>query len=256
MQLEPSFPSSRDRFDLAIRRLGRRLRGTVHADGLDDAVQKAGNRMRGSDQPFGLALDDLKRSGIPLPMIDLAPGTIEYLLCDWVKVDGRAWHSLDGFLGSGDWSAILRPPWQITILKEARQLHKAGLRYQQIPAYGRLCKLAETGKPVTRQQVRLSDRPRIDAYFERYAALFRSIEKEGLWKVPSPGDRLPGVALTAGGQFVRLQGGQHRWAIAMTLELPTVPVELRLLHLDAWRSAGSVDECVARALDRLSSKHP
>ncbi|MES2658362.1 MAG: hypothetical protein V4689_07075 [Verrucomicrobiota bacterium] len=238
-----------DRFRLAVQRFRRGFGGIATGRSLDDTIRANANRLRKSGAPFGLPISHINRAGMSMPLFDLAPDAIESLLSDWVKTEGRTWHSLDDFLGIGDWSSILRSPWQRSILKEARQLHKAQLVYQTIPAYEHLCTLAESGKPVSRQQVILTNRIQINAYFERFVALFRSIEREGFWRVPSPGDRQLGVAITAEGRFARLQGGQHRWAIIMTLGKPTIPVELRMLHIDAWEAAGSVDACIAKAME-------
>jgi hypothetical protein len=112
------------------------------------------------------------------------------------------------------------------------------LAYRSTGAYASLIKAAECGKPMWRQQILLDRRELIDLYFERFSALFRSIREHGVLSYnrlrererAEPGERNVGVAIGCDGQLYRLPGGQHRTAIAKVLGLPSMPVEVRLIH--------------------------
>jgi ParB-like chromosome segregation protein Spo0J len=88
---------------------------------------------------------------------------------------------------------------------------------------------------VTRQHRRLRTRADVDEYFERFVALFRSIEQHGVVRRAAGRDRDIGVALGPWGDLVRLPGGQHRLAIASVLGLERIPVQIRMVHADLLR---------------------
>lgn len=172
--------------------------------------------------------------------------SITSILADWVECDGTLLNTLDYFLGSGDWSPLVRSTNGDPVREEARQLQASGLVYSRTESYEALVAAAAAGQPQRRQARTLHTRADVDAYFERFARLFRSIETHGL--LPGAaldaaglrfnGDRGLGVAVDADGTLHRLQGGNHRWAIAQVLGVEQVPVEFRLHHV---RSALPLD---------------
>ncbi len=178
------------------------------------------------------------------------------IIADWVDCGGLMRNTLDYFLGAGDWSALVRSTDGDPVREEARQLMEARLEYRRTAGYQSLVEavLSEGDPPPRRQGRELHRREDVDAYFERFVRLFRAIEAHGVvpnHRLADQGlafnqDRGLGVALDAAGALHRLQGGNHRWAIAQVLEIPEVPVELRLIHVGAPREAlepwlGSLD---------------
>lgn len=174
---------------------------------------------------------------------DCPIGHVAMQLTDWVGCGERRWHLNDYFLGSGEWGPLARPSDDTSVGREAVELHACALDYRSTRVYAELVEAMRNGRPVRRQQGLLDSPQRIDAYFERFIALYRAIAEQGLLScrrlkelgVVEPGERDVGVAVAADGALLRLPGGQHRTAIARVLNLPTVPVEARLLHV-GWLS--------------------
>jgi hypothetical protein len=140
---------------------------------------------------------------------------------------------------------------------EARDLAEHGLDYRRTRAFATYLKGAQAGTPMTRNGVRLESPALVEGYFERFVALFRSIQEHGVQRlkavrrgVPETtcpsllrgrakewGEREIGIALGATGEIFRLPGGQHRTAIAMVLGMETLPVQVRLIHVQWLRQA-------------------
>ena len=186
---------------------------------------------------------------VPLPWVEAAWGRlpsqaikverVSTILADWVDCGGRVRNTTDYFLGAGDWAPIIRSTDGDPVREEARQLQAADLVYTDTAIYQALLGAALAGDPQRRQGRMLYAREDIDAYFERFVRLFRSIQSHGVLPhatLDAAGlrfnqDRGLGVAVDADGRLHRLQGGNHRWAIARVLGLSEVPVELRLHHV-------------------------
>ncbi|HEX7036738.1 MAG TPA: hypothetical protein VF210_13245 [Pseudomonadales bacterium] len=187
----------------------------------------------------------------PLPERRLSPEAPSTILADWVECGGVMRMTTDYFLGRGDWADLVRSTDGDPVREEARQLAAAGLEYRQTEAYQSLIDALHRPGPRPQRQGRLLDtEAAVDAYFERFVRLFHSIERHGVLSQPAlrergirfNDDRGLGVAVDASGRLHRLQGGNHRWAIAQVLGVPEVPVELRLIH------AAQVPDDVARYL--------
>jgi len=186
---------------------------------------------------------------LPVPWVEAALGrlptqTIEVerlstILADWVDCGGVMQNTTDHFLGSGDWIPLIRSTAGDPVREEARQLQAAGLAYARTAAYEALVRAAQHGAPQRRQGRVLLERRDVDVYFERFIRLYRSIEDRGLLPhhaLDAAGarfnqDRAIGIVVDADGQPHRLQGANHRWAIAQVLQLSKVPVEVRLYHV-------------------------
>jgi hypothetical protein len=175
---------------------------------------------------------------------------VKSLLLDVVELRGHRFHTGQSFIGAGDWSRVLLPFARHQISREARELKAAELRFRDTRSYAVYRRRAEAGKPMVRNRLVLDTPAAVDAYFEGFVALFESIAEHGLrrrvdfaarsgWRagrrrwLAELGEQDIGVALTADGLLVKLPGGQHRFAIARALGLGEVPVQLRLLHVDA-----------------------
>lgn len=169
------------------------------------------------------------------------PGQLALQLTDWVGCEGKRWHVNDYFLGTGDWTPLLKPSADTFVAKEAEELHACALDYRATRSYAVLKQAALDGRPVRRQQVLLDQPEHVDRYFERFVELFRSIEERGVLSCARlrggrqtlAMERDIGVAIGIDGEIIRLPGGQHRTAIARVLGLERLPVEVRLVHI-AW----------------------
>lgn len=194
--------------------------------------------------PFALAHfgDDL--------LLDLPTTKIDRRLVDLIRCGRQTLHVSDYFLGLGDWHLLSNSVMKSSVAAEAIELAKHGLDYRETVAYRRYLARAKAGRAVTRNRIRLDSGAQIDGYFERFVALFRSIESRGLLRLEAARRNAPeisgssvvrhwatevserelGVAIGPAGEYYRLPGGQHRTAIAMILGLKTIPVQIRLVH--------------------------
>ncbi len=160
------------------------------------------------------------------------------------------------FVGGGDWKPITRMFNRHLIFKEMHDLLRLGPKFRESPLHTAMLTKAEKGNPVVRNDITLDTPALVDAYFERYLALFDSVRRHGILRVSSNRRLILrdmasglrnwwqglrevdiGVAVGADGGMYRLQNAQHRCAIAILLKLPRVPVEVRLVHRDWLRRA-------------------
>lgn len=188
---------------------------------------------------------------------------VQSLLLDVVELGGRHFHTGQSFIGAGDWSGVLLPFARHQISREARELKATELRFRDTRCYAAYLRRAAAGRPMVRNRLVLDTPAAVDAYFEGFVALFESIAEHGLrrradfaarggWRagrrrwLAELGEQDIGVALAADGRLLKLPGGQHRFAIARALGLKEVPVELRLLHVDALQgmSASALIELI------------
>lgn len=176
-------------------------------------------------------------------------------LHDWVEYGGLAQHASSSFVCMGEWHSLLAQTTNYAVMREAMEIHRAKLQYKRTKVYDRICNLAQQGRPVLRNHVTLNSQQRIDDYFERFVALFHSIQAYGVLPVtglkgpvaekfrPSAsrkrkiewGERDIGVAIGPSGELVLLPGGKHRLAVASVLKITHVPVQVRMVHVDWLR---------------------
>jgi hypothetical protein len=174
-----------------------------------------------------------------LPTRTLAADQVATILADWVDCGSVIRNTTDYYLGSGDWAALIRSTDGDPVREEARQLYAAGLDYSRTEFFHALLEASERGEPQRRQGRELMTREDVQAYLHRFVRLFQSIESHGLLPnhaldaagVRFNSDRGLGLAMDADGRLHRLQGGNHRWAIAQVLGLRHVPAEIRLHHV-------------------------
>lgn len=227
----------------------------VFARALERALAQARQGEAGFWLPMAFAL---RRFGAGLELT-VPTAAIEHVLLDGVAVGGRRLHTGQWFIGAGDWTPILWPISRHQVSQEAAELLGQDLCFRDSAVYRHYRLRAEGGRPMVRNRVVLDSVERIDAYFERFVALFRSIRAQGVLRrsaLPGRarqgggqrswwterGEQDIGVALDATGRLSKLPGGQHRFAIARALGLDAVPVQVRLLHVGALRgrSAGEL----------------
>lgn len=192
----------------------------------------------------GMPLALLDACGFNYPELEVDPALLTTSLRDWCYTpDAGAFNSIDYFSVGGDWQAIVSQPAALQqkpreVELEARSLLAADLVFRDSDAYLRLLAKLKAGQAVRRQGVAIETVAQLDAYFQRFCVLFESIQRNGM--LPSSAlagsalqtnlDRPLGVALDQHGQLHRLQGGNHRWAIATVLGITHVPAQLRLVH--------------------------
>lgn len=182
--------------------------------------------------------------------LSIDPTKLTFRLHDWVHTGERPYHVNDYFLCAADWAPALNPIAKTPVYIEAMQLHAAGLDYKSTPAYENYLKRLERGIAPTRNKAALDTREKINLYFERFISLFNSIQTHGLVSIEQArriattlnsssairswrtnfGESNLGIAIGPTGEVVALPGGQHRLAIAIAMQLPRIPVELRLIH--------------------------
>lgn len=213
---------------------------------LEGALLQAGRGGAGFWLPVAYAV---QRFGPKLDLV-IRPDAIEYVLLDGVALDGRRLHTGLWFVGAGDWTPIRWPMTRHQVSREAAELLEQDLRYRDTAVYRSYRQRAETPRPMVRNRVLLDSVAQIDAYFERFVALFESIRENGVLRRSArvrmmlPGGRARswwtelgeqdiGVAIDATGRLCKLPGGQHRFAIARALGLSEIPVQVRMLHADA-----------------------
>jgi hypothetical protein len=197
---------------------------------------------------------------------------IKLRLADWVRCGGSRLHVSTRFLGAGDWSGISSSVLDSPVVREARAIFQHELNYRTVPAYARYRQRAQAGNPVRRNNIALSCPGLIDAYFQRFVDLFRSIQLYGVQSRkeynsyaglsrPSSirrlqtewGEKEIGIAIGAEGQVYRLPGGQHRAAIAIVLGIDALPVQVRLVH-SQWvlqrlaEHGGNISDAIARGI--------
>jgi hypothetical protein len=135
------------------------------------------------------------------------------------------------------------------IHREITELIGADLDFRATRAYEVLHRAAREGKPARRNGRNLASTDQIDAYFRYCMDLIESMQAHGVvpraefrnvrWfkhRRVRPAaidsvERDVGVAINRDGELIRHLGGKHRTAIAQSLKLSTIPVELRMVHV-------------------------
>lgn len=154
----------------------------------------------------------------------------------------------------------MRPFCKSAAMVEANQLLAHRFDFRQTRVYQRHKSRLDPDNGLRRYNLALGTVQQLDDYFERYVALFRSVQVHGLlphdqaahlgtplarpslirdWR-SARYERDIGVAVGPKGELLALPGGKHRLAIAHALGLPTVPVEVRLLHT-GWLAGLNAD---------------
>lgn len=184
-------------------------------------------------------------------MLEVDPAQLTRRISDYViDHDSIRWIG-NWFLDAADWSGALAPIKASPIHKEMSEVVAADLDYRSTPQYKALRRAAMLGRPARRNGVVLSGPDQIDAYFNYCADLITSMKTHGaLTRRQFSSSRFPaskhlqarsakldrverdiGVAIGEDGELVRHLGGKHRTAVAQALDLPSIPVEVRLVHV-------------------------
>lgn len=198
----------------------------------------------------GLPADWLVAPGDATLSLDLPMAQVQHRLADWLQTDGLRVHASDHFLLAGDWSGIRRPIRDSRVYAEVADLRAYGDNFRDSPSYRAYCRSLSRGRPARRAHARFVDEQAVTEYFQRCLAMLRGLEqlgfvsrREALALGPARAgfarwrsrwwdwlDHDLNVAIDAGGEVLRLPGGQHRTAMALQLGLPTLPVVVRVVH--------------------------
>jgi hypothetical protein len=183
------------------------------------------------------------------------PRILEARLSDFVE-DGHGPRWIGSFfLDSGEWDTAVAPLSASPVHREMTELVKAGMNFRDTKAYSRLCRAVAKGRPKLRSGVLLTTRDQVDEYYDYCVHLACSIGDQGVLprhavrtrNRPILGGRRQwlhsleaaerdiGIAIDRNGRLVRHLGGKHRTALAQALGLATIPVEVRLVHVQWLR---------------------
>ncbi len=219
---------------------------------------------RDFDLPVSYAIVALgEKLHVTFPTKQLATG-----LRDWISNGEHVIHTNSYFIGGGKWDAIIYRLSSLPVFREAQELYECDMRFRETASYRRYHIRMQQNDPIRRQHVLMSSTEQVDAYFEKFVTLFESIRENGLlkqfeWggveKYPWPVSTFSrwragqlendiGLAIDADGRIHKLPGGQHRTAIATVLGLPSIPVQVRLVHREWLRKISSEDVPLSEAL--------
>jgi hypothetical protein len=187
----------------------------------------------------------------PALHLEINPARLKQRISDYVRHSrGDRWAGTS-FLDAGDWSEVLAPIEQSPIHREMSELVAAGADYRDSTVYRTLLHCIEIGEPRTRNGIPLRTVDHLEAYFRYCRDLIKSMRKRGVVRHSVSGafhrlrvkhrdirsvlldatERDIGVAVGEGGEIIRHLGGKHRTAIAQALDLPLLPVEVRMVHV-------------------------
>jgi hypothetical protein len=182
--------------------------------------------------------------------LEIDPLRLERRISDWVRdPDGIRWVGTS-FLDAADWSAAMTPLGKSPIHREMQEIVAAGKDVRDTRAYRNLLRAIKLGRPSLRNNIKLVSVEAVEAYLHYCRDLIKSMRKRGVvrhsesgafhrlrvkhWDARSPvhdsTERDIGVAISAEGELIRHLGGKHRTAIAQALKLPSLPVEIRMVH--------------------------
>lgn len=185
---------------------------------------------------------------------EVDPARLSTWLLSFATCDGELVVLRDFFVGSGDWSPMLRDVETSPLHQEIVELVANDLDYEKCPSYRRLVEQVASEGPIVRNYIRLGSRQDVQAYFQHYSALIESVRTNGLRRKteragqPEAGtvgglrsryhemiETDVGVAVDRDGRLHRFRGGFHRTAIVKCLELERMPVAVKLVHADWLR---------------------
>ncbi len=145
-------------------------------------------------------------------------------------------------------------------LEQMKQLFVDQMPYRETDTYKMM--LRELRSDGTTRSPQLKSENEIDHYFRGIESLFNSMRNEG-YKIRDADsvrrDKEITVRIGRNGQLIKANEGTHRWAIAILLELPSVPVVVDLVH-PRWvmrcrdEYGGSAVSAIRGGLDALGAK--
>lgn len=191
-------------------------------------------------------------------VIEIDPGQVADQFPVQKVINGKPIGFANHLMGRAGWKPHLERLERSTVYREIADLLAHDHDYRATPIYAELKTRVENGKPPVRNLVPLDSIAKLDLYFDKVVELTRSIASSGYKRRPrykgmesaeeasrfSSGIRPVavelteseiGVAVGADGSLHRIGPGTHRLATARLLNLPRVPVEVRLFHVQWLR---------------------
>jgi hypothetical protein len=207
-------------------------------------------RLERDPRARSLAFEHAERYFGPDLIISVDPAALEWQLQDTVLDGARLLRLGHRFLDAGCWAEAREMLARTATEREMEALFDEATPLGRSRAYRRMHRRAAAGEATRRNFVRLDTPPLLDAYFEHYRRLRDSIREHGLLRreeLPAESrarfrdspvrvrwsewlEREISVAIGPGGEILRFLGGRHRTAIARRLGLPSIPVQVRLVH--------------------------
>jgi len=185
-------------------------------------------------------------------VMEINPERLETWLLSFAMRDGDPVALRDFFIGSGDWSPLLRDIATSSLNREIVELLAHDLNIEDCPVYHHMVARLSVEGPFVRNYIRLARPEDVQVYLQHYADLIESVREQGLLrKSQRTGVRERGtvgglrsryhqlietdvgVAVDRDGRLHRFRGGFHRTAIAKGLGLDRMPVAVKLVHA-AW----------------------
>jgi hypothetical protein len=170
-------------------------------------------------------------------LISVSVVKITKFMRDWIVVDDSKKHTNDYFLATGDWINITDKIEDMHVFRETNELEKYKWEYKKTKVYTNLINRMQNKNPAKKQHILLDSVEKIDAYFERFKNLHDSMVENGFMAINdfklnsiSNQERNIGIAIDKDGSMIKLPGGQHRFSIALTLGIPKISVEIRMIH--------------------------
>jgi hypothetical protein len=184
--------------------------------------------------------------------LEVDPLSLKRRIADWVHDERGAMRWVgSAFLDAADWSAALTPLAKSPIHREMQEIVAAGKNLRDTRVYRTFLRAIALGRPSRRNNVVLDNAEAIEAYLHYCRDLIKSMRKRGVVRhsrsfafhrlrlkhrdarspVHDSTERDIGVAVAADGELIRHLGGKHRTAIALALKLPSLPVEVRMVHV-------------------------
>ena len=218
--------------------------------------------------------------GAPLAF-DVDPAVLTERLSDFVRDEGGRTRWIGAsFLDRAEWRRALKRVDRSPVHREVAELIAAGLDWRETRGYGVFLRAIGEGEPLRRNGIPLDTREAVEAYFRYCADLIDSMRAHGIVARRAVGrldrswldrhrsirpaalnyaERDVGVAVAADGRLVRHLGGKHRTAVAQALALPSMPVEVRLVHAgwlarEMQRSGLPAHRALPEALARLAAE--
>ncbi len=202
---------------------------------------------------FALGFDDAVAFFGRRLIVNVDPARLEYQLENEVNDGDRTYAVPDFFVGNGDWSPWLKSLQETRVAREARQLVQQEFRFRRTHAYRTQLERIATQKVVTLNHVLIDSQEKLDDYFRNFCQMFhragrmgirvmqdRELESDESFTTGNSArpvwaeytERNIGIAIGSRGELYRVGPGQHRTAVAKTLNLAKMPCEVRLLHVD------------------------
>jgi hypothetical protein len=165
-------------------------------------------------------------------IVDVDPRRVALELPSAVLLDGEPHLFGRELVDAADWSACLAPVSTTRHYREMRKLVLHGANFRELRFYRRMADSIAAGRPIRRNRLEIGSATALANYFDRYLTLIADIRDHGYRPADrsAPSGREAALAIGPDGALLRCLRGHHRFAIAATLGLASIPIEIRLIH--------------------------